>query len=174
MTDDNHRTKRRKPCWKEVVLVISLGLNILVIGLIAGAFLREGKPIGFRPDRNIAALGLRPYYRALDKKDRVELRKSARAQQGGFRSGAKVMRAALLVVADRLEAEPFDLGAVKAELTSQADVIAGNISFGHKLLLEQISGMTREERKKMADNLRRPPRQSGAKKALRPNTKPLN
>ncbi len=174
MTDDNHQTERRKLRWKEVVLVISLGLNILIIGLIAGAFLREGKPAGFRADRNIAALGLRPYYRALDKKDRVELRKSARAQQGGFRNGANAMRAALFALADSLEAEPLDLDAVKAELTLQADAIAGNISFGHKLLLEQIAGMTREERKHMANKLRRPPRQSGAKKLLRPNAKPLN
>jgi len=174
MTDNTHQTRDQKHRWTAVVLVISLGLNILIIGVIAGALLRDGKPTGVRSERDIAALGLRTYYRALDKKHRVGLRKSARAQDGEFRRGTRAIRAALFSLADRLEAEPFDLDAVKAELALQADVIAGNISFGHRLLLDQISRMTPEERLDMARNLRHPPRRSGVKNVQGTRVKRLN
>lgn len=45
-TSETSATKRRTPRWLWVVMVISLALNLLIIGAVAGAWVRHGKWAG--------------------------------------------------------------------------------------------------------------------------------
>ncbi len=147
--------KRR---WLRIGLIVSLGLNVLIIGAIGGAILRGGPPSHVRPGADISALGLRPYYRSLDEAGQAALRESVAQSKGEYFAGRKAMRAHLKALAALLAAEPYDAEAVRGELRGQAERVSANVAFGHKLLLQQIDAMSPEERQALAENLRKPPK----------------
>ncbi len=145
------RTNRR---WMAIFLMLSLGLNILVVGVIAGAFLRGGPAEHLRPPHGIAALGLRPYYRALDTAARAELAAAAKDKTAQANvPGRAAMRAHLTALAAAIAAEPYDAGNVRKVLAAQADAVAGNISRGHELLLDRIAVMSPDARQSLSKRL---------------------
>ncbi len=94
---------RQRPIWR-IVLVLSLALNLAVVGLVAGFALRDGKN---GPPRGVE-LSLGPIGQALTPDDRQAIMRSlrdnreVRAPRGdGARGGIEVV----LVV---LNTEPFD------------------------------------------------------------------
>jgi len=156
--DVEAKNSRSKSRVLKIVLVISLGLNVLVVGLVAGAFFRGAPPDHVRANRDVSALGLRAYYRTLDEASRAGLQDGIRVNRDQIKFGRGVFRAHLKALADALVAEPFDVAAVKAELNSQAGSVSGNIKVGHDLLMKQIEQMSPEARNAMAAELLRPPR----------------
>ena len=153
--------------WLRIALVVSLGLNILLIGVVGGAYLRDWHRQAMRPDRALQMIGLRPYWRAMDPESRARLAKAVREmhgtlrRQGGVNKGfARDFRAALL-------AEPFDREALQEVLARHADMLARRMSMGQKVLVDRIAEMTPEQRRAFARRLfaaRRGPGHSGRKK----------
>jgi uncharacterized membrane protein len=156
MMTENQKPNKPKRRLMKVVLVVSLGFNVLVLGLVGGAFIRGGPPDHIRPDRGVAALGLRAYFRALDDNGQQGLRAGIKANRDNIHAGRDVFRAHLKALSQALAAEPYDAGAVSDLLIGQANIVADNISVGHRLLLEQIAQMTPEARKEMAAQLLSP------------------
>ena len=153
--EEKPQTSASRP-WVRSALIASLGVNILIAGMVGGAVLRGGPPDGYHPAREVAVFGLRPYARALDKDGRKALRKALRAGRGDFSAGHKAMSAHLAALADALKADPFDASAVEAELARQAKSVFANVAFGQKLLLDQIRGMSDERRHALAEKLLHP------------------
>jgi len=145
--------RRRSGGWLGIALVVSLGLNILLVGVVGGAYLRDWQRQAMRPDRAVQMLGLRPYWRAMDPESRAELAKAVRetraeqrSQGGVYRGFVRDLRAALL-------AEPFDRGALKAVLARRANMLARRMSLGREVLVDRIAEMTPEQRRAFAARL---------------------
>lgn len=157
MADDlNTQPKRRN--WTKIALIVSLALNLGVAGLVGGAVLRHGPERHMKSDRDISALGLRLYYRALGDDQQVALKAALADQRGSFRAGRETLRAHLSDLAAALVAEPYDAAAVSSVLQIQGDRVSGNIALGHRLLAERINAMSAADRAAMADRLLTPPR----------------
>lgn len=156
--DDNQTAKSPMRRWIKYLLVASLGFNILIIGLVGGSVLRGGPPDRIMRDREISMLGLRVYFSALESDQQSELREKIAESRRDHKDGKVVFAAHLKSMADALSAEPFDLGEVETVLTTQAGLVRGNISSGHRLLLDHIDGLTKAERAAMAKSLLDPRR----------------
>jgi uncharacterized membrane protein len=154
--EEKQRLAPKTRRWVKVVFVLSLGFNILVLGLVGGAFLRGGPPEHVRVERDISALGLRVYFRALNAAGREEIRADVQQSRDQIKAGRGVFRAHLKALADALTATPYDPAAVATELSKQANVVSENIGIGQQVLLAQIERMTEDERRDFAKALRKP------------------
>ena len=80
----------RRRLWPRVLLVVSLTLNVLVLSVIAGAHVREGRDIrdGRRPppspDRTVLRDGgFMPFFDAMPREARDRMTAALREQEGG-------------------------------------------------------------------------------------------
>jgi uncharacterized membrane protein len=124
--------------WLRWALVASLGLNLVFVGLIAGALVKGPPPP--------PAPGISQYARALPEPYRRELGRglrSSRSDWSGMRAAWRGRRAAL---ADSLTAEPFDLAAVAALLDEERRLAGELATRGADLLLDEIGRMSPDER----------------------------
>ncbi len=135
-----------------VLLVISLALNLLVIGTVGGAMLARSKWEGHRPARLDFAGG--PLTRALDPVDRRAIgRQMRRAYRDGGTTHAALRAEFDGLIAD-LTATPFDAEAVGARLARQGDLFEERLELGQRLLLQRLTEMDTAERAAYADRLR--------------------
>ncbi|WP_420584422.1 periplasmic heavy metal sensor [Ruegeria sp.] len=140
---ENAKPKKR---WVPVLLAVSLGLNLLVVGIALGTAYRvKGGDHAKAPPGFGSAL-----YRALPKEDRKALRLelSDRHVRGGKTRAQDF--AALQTV---LRAEPFDPAAVQALLVQQARSMAELQGALQEEWLARITTMTDAERLDYADRL---------------------
>lgn len=150
-------TKEKSPrrLWK-ILLVVSLGFNLVVVGMVAGA-LWNGPPERHHADtRALSSLGLRPYVRAMNDAQRASLK--ARLDKGGaqdlpsretFRNHIKALSAAVRQV-------PYDPAAVQAVLAAQRETTGERIILGQTLLLEELAAMSPQDREAFAAALESP------------------
>jgi uncharacterized membrane protein len=133
-----------------LVLVASLGLNLVVVGLVAGAVInhigRDGPPI-------VRDLGFGPYSEALSRDDRIALMRSFARESGGFRAMRREAQAAFGDLLVQLRAEPFDPAAFEALMQKQEARAAARLVLGQRLLIERIEGMSAAERQAFAERL---------------------
>ena len=160
---DTQPKPKRKFHWWRVVLVLSLALNLLIFGLVAGAAFRfkDGPP-----PRDLAArdVGYGAFIAAFDHDERRALGKAYRAQMPDRKQMRETLardRAALL---GALRAEPFDPAAFEAVLTKRQSDLMATQGKGQKLLMDQIRSMDTSARQAYADRLeevlKRGPRKS--------------
>ncbi|MCC6008284.1 MAG: periplasmic heavy metal sensor [Rhodobacteraceae bacterium] len=147
------------------VLVISLALNLAVVGLVAGAALRwQGGPPAETseragPARGAPVFALGPYGRALDRDGRAEWRAMAMARSDDLARGRAALRADVAALAALLQAEHFDAEAARDLLARQRANARAQEAIAHEILLEQLAGMPAENRRALAERLtRRGPR----------------
>ncbi|MEX0320218.1 MULTISPECIES: periplasmic heavy metal sensor [unclassified Ruegeria] len=140
MSDANPKKRR----WPRILLGVSLALNLLVIGLVAGTVLR------FRGDgRHPPAFGP-ALYRALPDADRKALHGELRGRHdGGSKSRGEDFRA----LAEALRAVPFEPGAVEAVIEAQAQARAEVHKSLNQAWLARVSDMSDTERADYADRL---------------------
>lgn len=137
----------------KIALVLSLAVNLLLVGLLAGGAMRVARlddMAGGRPD-------LRALWRAIPDETRDRLRETAR--ESGLadahrrpdrdmrRARAAQMNAAL---AAALRAEPFDAQAFASLLSGDRDEAARRVDAAHQVLAAQIQALTAAERATMA------------------------
>lgn len=146
--------ENRKFRWSKIVLVASLGLNLIIVGLVAGAWLngpKRGDTDGARPSWVSG-----PFGRALSKEDRRVMGEAFRndpeaRQRIGSRRGQ--MRQIGIEIAEALRAEPFEPRALEGLFEKQALLGAEMTQTGQRVLLERIKSMTPEQRAGFADRL---------------------
>lgn len=130
-----------------VVLVVSLALNLLVAGMVAGRLMGHDE----RQPRGVD-LSLGPFTRALDDTDRRAIRDHLR--DGHHRPPGRKARAqqnmALLAA---IRAQPFAPEAVAAELEKERSIATALIRAGHEALLARLSNASDAERQAFADRL---------------------
>lgn len=143
--------------WRKWLLVGSLGLNLLVAGLVAGALLGGG-PHG-RPSRLDLTVG--PLTRAMAEEDRAALRDQLRAQ-GAFDHRERVaVRADMRAMLGLVRAETFEEEAFREIVLRQLTRLANGQDRVLAVVTSQIASMSPEDRAAFADRLEEQLRRSG-------------
>ena len=81
----------------KVLLAVSLGLNMLVIGMAGGAFFHSGGP------SHVQGAAFGPYTRALSPQDRKVVGQALRADIGSYRQNLPKIRAAYAALKTRAD-----------------------------------------------------------------------
>jgi uncharacterized membrane protein len=161
MSDQTPQTPTSDPRaprrWTRVVLVVSLTLNLLVLGLIVGAKVsgHRGDDFDHRgPERGaIRDLGFGPIAKALDHKDRREIGRAFRRESGSFKDNRAVLERDFVMLLQILRSDSFDAAAFEATMAQQAERLRLRGETLRHLLVEQIGGMSVADRKAFADRL---------------------
>lgn len=140
------------PRWMRLTLALSLTVNLIVVALIAGAFVRGP---GGRPDR-LGAEGFGAYAQAMDRADRRALFQQMHkgAGDGASKDARDRRKAQLAAVVQALDAEPFRLEDLKTAMEAQEAGMHAQIARAHDALLGYFGKMSQAERQAFADRLR--------------------
>lgn len=133
----------------KIAFAVSLALNLLVAGLVAGAWMGEGHSRRGLP----RDLSFGPFSEALSREDRRALRQEIMADMAALRDGREAARAEFDGLLAALRADPFDPVEVDAALTAIVARNAGRLEKGQALLQGRISDMSTEDRLAFADRL---------------------
>ena len=134
----------------KIALILSLGLNLAVLGIVGGAIIAHG----WRDDpRRVRDVGFGPYTEALSSEDRAELRKAFLKSAPDFRQRREEIRADMAALANAIRATPYDRAAVETVMETQSGRIEERLTLGRSLLLDRLDAMSPEARAAMADRL---------------------
>lgn len=133
-----------------IVLIISLALNLLVVGVIAGGLLSGRGGDGRRVD-----LSLGPYARALDPHDVDAIRTEMRGRGPDLRRDRRAMIDDTRSFVAALRADPYDPETAAEILLRQRGRVAEFQALGQDLVLERIARMSVDARAAFADRLER-------------------
>lgn len=131
-------------------LGISLALNLAVVGMVAGAMLRDGP--GMR-GAMVRDLGFGPFTEALSREDRRALRQALFERAPEIRQARQQRQEDLQALVAILWAEPFDAAALAAAMAEQEARMVGQLRLGQTVLQERIAAMTPEARRGFAERL---------------------
>ena len=132
-----------------IALGVSVALNLLVAGVVAGAILRDGGP----RDRMVRDLDLGPFTEALSQEDRAALRRDFVARMPELGEARRAMREEFRDLLALLRADPFDPEAMRQVLGGQRARMQERVDLGQELLLQRLAAMTPEARQAFADRL---------------------
>lgn len=146
MADRLESSARPSRIWR-IVLVVSLALNLAVVGVVGGAML-SGKFRDGPPSRFDFGLGL--VSRALAEDERREIGRALR-QDRSLRNHD--FRGQMAAMATALRAEPFDRGVLQQLLDDQAEHLSQVQARARTAVLDKIAAMSPERRRAFADRL---------------------
>lgn len=147
-------TEHTKPRRRfRILLGLSLALNLLVVGIVAGAVWRSGGDRDGRWHRAPPSLQnyAEPYVRALPRAERRALHKAIR--QSHPQSGRAARREAYAAMLAALRAEPFAPDAVEGILKAQRDRVVSVQSAAQAQWMASVMAMSPAERAAYADRL---------------------
>lgn len=154
MTDSNIPPKApasakpsRKMRW---VLVASLGLNLLIVGAIAGAVLSGGPRRGLPPSQQSIAM---PYVTAFERADKRAMRDEMRGMLPPRKEIIAQNGADYRAFLAELRKEPFDREAAQQVMERQMSRIGRSMEIGRALALDRMEQMSADERAAYADRL---------------------
>lgn len=134
--------------WR-IVLLGSLGLNLLVAGLAVGA-LFDGRGRGHPPGPR----GIAPLVMALPEADRAALAAAVEARgRPGDHPRSDARRARFDALLAELRRDPFDPEAAQAALAAQRELGARRMAEGEAVLVERLAALDPGERAAYADRL---------------------
>ena len=137
---------RRWPRWRSVLLVVSLALNLLVIGVVATAAVRYR----LAPPPSVAQATVYSFARTLPDERRRTIWDATRAERQALRPYRIELRRARAEVRSALAAEPFDLARYRSahDRLLEAEVQARRAA--HVLLEKVATRLTPDERRAFA------------------------
>lgn len=143
--------------WIKWALIGSLGLNLAIFGLAAGAWVKGP------PHMAMPAAGLWHYARSLPEPYRRDIGRAVRDSRRDWMPPRAALRAQRAELAAALTAEPFEPAAVADALAREVTLSGTLAARGTALLLEQITRMSAAERQTFAEALQRdrPARRGG-------------
>jgi uncharacterized membrane protein len=149
-------TPRGRRRWRDWLLVASLGLNLAVVGLVAGAAFRGP------PDRPMIGPALWTYARALPDPYRRDLGQELRRSRNDWAPTRDALRGQREALASALTSEPYDRERVAGLLARELELASELGDRGIALLVGQIDRMDPAARAAFAERLRNPhPRRGG-------------
>lgn len=171
MSDESKQNTSRASRRMRFVLIVSLALNLAVVGLIAGAALRggHGGPAGDARARAMQArdFGFGPYVAALEHSERRTIGRAFIGKAGRpdkARAGAQAQFESVL---DALTADPFEADVLKTQMLAQLRDLAELQRIGASVIVDHVAAMTPEARAAYAvrldQALKRPPRREGGR-----------
>lgn len=152
MTDANPNapiTPAGRP-WAKIVLVLSLGLNLLFLGLIGGAILRDG-PQG-RP-MMVREVDFGSLTEALARDDRETLRRSFQRAAPELRGQRRDVQSDLAELMAVLRAPEFQRDKVEALFARHSERASRRQELGQQLMLDLLVAMPPDDRAAFADRL---------------------
>ena len=173
-TSDTGRPSRM-PRWLKAVFALSLAANLAVVGLVAGAALREDRSGRSRhkappPPAAAEAIGA-VMYRSLDRDSRRALRDLADGQYGNIVERRIAELNALLEV---IRSEPLDVTVLRARIDAQTASIQEFREAMLEVWIAELQQMSPAERAAFADKVerhvarfRKPPPREGHKGGAR-------
>lgn len=152
---------QRAPRWMKVTLVISLAVNLLVIGAVIGAGLSHG---GKQSPRKHEARGegVNMITDALPKEERRALGKEVRRALRADPQIRDTLRAEIEALASLMRSPDFSVGALEAQLTVIQSGMMGPISIAREHLTDRLASFDENARAEYATRL------EGMLKNLRP------
>ncbi|MCF6445108.1 periplasmic heavy metal sensor [Nereida sp. MMG025] len=148
----------RGKSWLKVVLVVSLALNLLVVGVIAGGAIAGRKGDDPRADRRTEApSGFMAITRALPKQDRRAIGQQLRSlrQQDTRDPQTRARRDAQIAAwVGLLEADVFDLETARGLASDQVAAAQTRRARAQDVALDYIAQMPPEARQAVADRLK--------------------
>lgn len=151
MAETNNQPQNASPRWVRVALVLSLGLNLAVLGIVIGAVMSGMGPRAH--SAMVRDLGFGAFTDALAPEDRSAMRAAFLGQPREIYLSRREMRAEFEELLSLLRAEPFDQVALTEALTRQNARSRARLVLGQNLLTERIAVMTPEARRGFADRL---------------------
>ena len=157
MTDHLGATpSQRKRRILRVVLVLSLMINLLLIGVMAGGILRSGQFHPGPPQSDFRSL-----WRALPDDVRDTLRSQARRDGRPGAEGPRLShaerrarsRAIDAQILEMLRADEFDVAGFAALLGGERERIAARLDAAQQAFAQGVGGMDRAQRLQMATRL---------------------
>ncbi len=154
MADQNSTPNgpRKRLGRTKIVLIVSLAVNLLVVGIVAGALLAGSH---HRDRTALRGLGYAPFVRALPDEDRMALHEALERDADSFRDNRAELRAQFEAFLTALRSDPFEAEEVERLFAEQRDRILERQLLGQGALLERIAAMSPEGRIAYADELDR-------------------
>ncbi len=143
---------KRKFRWSKAILVVSLGLNLAVAGVVAGAWWKGYDRGVHGHQRSVWNNG--PFGRALTNEDRKILAEELRGQKGNgkaLRGHRKAMRDNAQAITAALRAEPFDPVLLKSLFDEMSDLGRRQQNLGSEALYNRLIEMDASQRLGFAD-----------------------
>jgi uncharacterized membrane protein len=151
MTDLTPAPDARSPWrWTRLALVLSLGLNLIIVGSLGGLALSRAINGPREPVRDLA---FGPFTEALSPDDRRAMMRAFMAEAKGFRAERDQMRTDFQALITALKADPYDPAVLEGVMTRQKARTDQWLALGQRLLMERIAAMTQSERAAFADRL---------------------
>ena len=132
-----------KRSWIKALLVVSLGLNLAVVGLVIGAKLSGH---GDKRAHFAGATGLRMFMHALPDDQRSEVRRYFRVHRTQVHVNGDAMREAMETIHVAIIARPFNPDALYTAFAAQRVHITTSTRDAQKAFVEIISQMTDAQR----------------------------
>lgn len=132
--------------WLRIVFILSMAMNLLIVGLVAGALMRFDKSHGRHIDR--VSMGLTSYIRALPEADRTLVRGAAGDHARSRKDFLKALRKRQKALDTVLMAEPFSPEAVRQTFSDhRAFAISGSqdLQEAFVTVLEKMSPQERAD-----------------------------
>ncbi|NNF72341.1 MAG: periplasmic heavy metal sensor [Rhodobacteraceae bacterium] len=155
MTDTQPTPVTRTPLWIRVTLVVSLALNLLVVGIVMGSVATRDRDRG-APGAQIGAardLGPLPFVMALEPQDRRALGRALRSEASSLRQNREELRVRFEALLAAIRADTFDAETVRGLLAEQRDIGIERQLIGERILLDRLGEMNVDERRAYAERL---------------------
>ena len=146
------------PRWMKIALPISLAINVGIVGVVGGAFLRAPS---VAHDRIETPEGVAMLARAMPSTHQRELRAALRDQREGLQPDRQTLRTLRNRFVTSLRNEPFDIGEVNLVFIDQRAMLTNLTAAGHDAVIEQIKHMTPEDREQYVQKLLNTERPNG-------------
>lgn len=149
-TDGNRAVARRAGRGARIALILSLTLNLVILGVIGGSAIGHHRRAAHEGMRDV---GFSPFTGALDRDDRAALRGAFLAAMPDARDRRQQARQDFGRLAAALRADPWDRAEVSALLARNGQRTTERLALGHRLLIDRIEAMTPEARAAFADRI---------------------
>ncbi|MDE3079764.1 MAG: periplasmic heavy metal sensor [Paracoccaceae bacterium] len=136
--------------WTRLALVLSLGLNLIVVGSLGGLALSRAIHGPHEPVRDLA---FGPFTEALSPDDRRAMMRAFMAEAKGFRAEKEQMRADFQSLVAALRADPYDPSVLDGVMARQKARTDQWLALGQRLLMERLAAMAPADRRAFADRL---------------------
>jgi len=165
-TPEDKAPAKKPRRWGRVVLVISLTLNLLVVGLIIGTSVQRKAPQREGERVAVELSKIAPLVRALPEASRDELRQTLAQKLPDRRAAHRELRDMFDQMQTALSAVPFDRAAVEAVLDRQDALIKSQADWARSEILDHIETLTDAERAEIAERFKKvlrrgPPKPDG-------------
>lgn len=138
----------RAPTWMKVALVVSLSINLAVVGVIGGSMMRRANPdLAGLDRRQMRIVEMMPEAR------RAEVAAALRAQSSQVQSVKDALATANSALLQSMRAEPFAPDRLATALAERQKAQNELSSLAHSQLIAQVARLSGSERREMAERM---------------------